>query len=483
MRQADNMIYGKIPPQARDFEDAALGTILMENSAFDIAFEIVKPESFYVTANQILFACMCSMNRKGMVMDIRTVAEELKKSEQLEAIGGAHHLVELTNSVTSGTHMTHYCRVIFERFMKREIIRMGGEMVGNAYEDSTDAFELMDQVEKNITELALQRVSKNIPGIDGLMIDRFQRINELRKNESHITGVPSGFNSIDKITHGWQSTDLIILAARPSVGKTAFAVQLARNAAMSRKPIPVAIFSLEMSAGQLTDRILSAESGIYLDKISNGMMEEGNMKALYEQGLQPLAAAKIFIDDTPALNIYELRSKARRLKRKENIGMVVIDYLQLMSGQTDSRTNREQEISIISRSLKALSKELNVPIIALSQLSREPEKRKGDLKTPQLSDLRESGAIEQDADLVMTMYRPEYYDEASNEMGESTKGETHLSILKHRNGRLAKGKETIKLRADLSIQKFFEMEEETTAFLGPGKWKPVSGGHNQDNPF
>jgi replicative DNA helicase len=292
-----------------------------------------------------------------------------------------------------------------------------------------------------------------------------------------VTGVPSGYSTLDRVTYGWQSTDLIILAARPAVGKTAFALNLARNAAMhGGKPTPVAVFSLEMSAGQLVQRILAAESEIWLEKIARGKLEEHEMKQLYARGIQKLAQAPIFIDDTPALNIFELRAKCRRLKNKHNIGLIIIDYLQLMSGTGENRnSNREQEISNISRNLKALAKELSVPIIALSQLSREVEKRspRDGTKMPQLSDLRESGAIEQDADLVMFLYRPEYYDITTNEMGENTRGETIVRIAKHRNGML----ETIKLKALLHIQKFVEDDGTDFGGLGlpPGSWKPVPG--------
>jgi replicative DNA helicase len=284
--------------------------------------------------------------------------------------------------------------------------------------------------------------------------------------------VPSGFNTLDRITYGWQPTDLIILAARPSVGKTAFALNLARNAALhATKATPIAFFSLEMSASQLVQRILSAESEIHLEKISRGKLEEHEMKQLYAKGITRLTQAPIFIDDSAALNIFELRAKCRRLKNKHDVGLIIIDYLQLMSGTGDNRNgNREQEISKISRDLKGLAKELQVPIIALSQLSREVEKRKEGNKMPQLSDLRESGAIEQDADMVMFLYRPEYYDITANEFGESNRGETHVRIAKHRNGSL----ETIKLRALLHIQKF--VDDEGSDFNGlpsGGNWKPV----------
>jgi replicative DNA helicase len=307
------------------------------------------------------------------------------------------------------------------------------------------------------------------------LVKTIQRIEDLRHKNEDISGVPSGFVSLDRVTYGFQSTDLIILAARPSVGKTAFALNLARNAALHpTKPTPVAFFSLEMSAGQLVQRILSAESEIWLEKISRGKMEEHEMKQLYARGIQKLSQAPLFIDDTPALNIFELRAKCRRLKNANNIGMIIIDYLQLMSGTGENRNgNREQEISTISRSLKGLAKELQVPIIALSQLSREVEKRKEGNKMPQLSDLRESGAIEQDADMVMFLYRPEYYDITQDEMGDNNRGETHVRIAKHRNGSL----ETIKLRALLHIQKFVEdLGGDDFGGSGlPGSWKPVAG--------
>src|SRR6185369_14233914 len=347
--------------------------------------------------------------------------------------------------------------------------------IGDAYEDSTDVFDLLDEAESKLFEITNNHLRKNFDTIDSVLVKTIQRIEDLRHKNEDVTGVPSGYASLDRVTYGWQSTDLIILAARPSVGKTAFALNLARNAALNpTKPTGVAFFSLEMSAGQLVQRILSAESEIWLEKIARGKLEEHEMKQLYARGIQRLAKAPIFIDDTPALNIFELRAKCRRLKNKHNIGLVLIDYLQLMSGTSDNRnSNREQEISNISRNLKALAKELNIPIVALSQLSREVEKRKEGAKIPQLSDLRESGAIEQDADMVMFLYRPEYYDITANEMGESNKGETYVKIAKHRNGSL----DTIKLKALLHIQKFVEDEDggDFGSSIPGGNFKPVKG--------
>jgi replicative DNA helicase len=335
-------------------------------------------------------------------------------------------------------------------------------------------FDLLDQAESKIYEVTSNHLKNNYESIDSVLVKTIQRIEDLRHKNEDITGVPSGFPSLDRVTYGWQSTDLIILAARPAVGKTAFALNLARSAALHpTKPTGVALFSLEMSAGQLVQRILAAESEIHLEKISRGKMEEHEMKQLYAKGIQRLAQAPIYIDDTAALNIFELRAKCRRLKNTSKIGLIIIDYLQLMSGTGERNSNREQEISTISRSLKGLAKELQVPIIALSQLSREVEKRKDGNKMPQLSDLRESGAIEQDADMVMFLYRPEYYDITQDEMGDNNRGETHVRIAKHRNGSL----ETIKLRALLHIQKF--VEDNGGSDFGslnlPSNFKPVPG--------
>src|SRR6478735_6427409 len=467
------MIYGKVPPQAKDLEEAVLGAIMLEKGAFDAVIEILKPECFYVDAHQRIFHAMQSLANKSQPIDILTVVEELRTREELDLVGGPYFVTKLTNSVVSSANIEAHSRIILQKFIQRELIRISGEIISDAYEDSTDVFDLLDQAESKIYEVTSNHLKNNYESIDSVLVKTIQRIEDLRHRNEDITGVPSGFPSLDRVTYGWQSTDLIILAARPAVGKTAFALNLARNAAMhSSKPTPVALFSLEMSAGQLVQRILAAESEIWLEKISRGKMEEHEMKQLYAKGIQRLSQAPIFIDDTPALNIFELRAKCRRLKNANNIGLIIIDYLQLMSGSGDNRnSNREQEISTISRSLKGLAKELQVPIIALSQLSREVEKRKDGNKMPQLSDLRESGAIEQDADMVMFLYRPEYYDITTNEMGDSNRGETHVRIAKHRNGSL----ETIKLRALLHIQKFVDWDGDdfTGSGLPAGNWKPI----------
>lgn len=480
----NSMMYGKVPPQSRELEEAVLGAIMLEKGAFDTVVEILKPECFYVDANQRIYRAMQSLAQKSLPIDLLTVVEELKFKEELEVVGGPYYVSKLTNAVVSSANIDAHSRIILQKFIQRELIRISGEIIGDAYEDSVDVFDMLDDAESKLFEITNNHLRKNFDDISTVLVKTISRIEEMRNRQDDITGVTSGFPSLDKITYGWQPTDLIILAARPAVGKTAFALNLARSAAMNpNKPTAVGFFSLEMSSGQLVQRILSAESEIWLEKITRGKLEEHEMKQLYKKGIERLSSAPIFIDDSAALNIFELRAKCRRLKNKHNVGLVIIDYLQLMSGSSDKQTNREQEISKISRDLKGLAKELQIPIIALSQLSREVEKRKDGNKMPQLSDLRESGAIEQDADMVMFLYRPEYYDITANEFGESNKGETHVRIAKHRNGSL----ETIKLQALLHIQKFIEFEGgndfggggfNAPAGGGPagggGSWKPIS---------
>ncbi len=472
----NSLVYGKVPPQAKDLEEAVLGAILLEKKAFDQVTELLKPDCFYVEAHQRIYRAVQALAQKNQPIDILTVSEELKFREDLEIIGGNYYLTRLTNAVVSSSHIEAHARIILQKFIQRELIRVSGEIIGDAYQDSTDVFELLDQAESKLFEITNSNLRKNFQTIDSILVQSIKRIEDLRNKSEDLTGVPSGFPSLDRVTYGWQNTDLIILAARPAVGKTAFALNLARNAAMhASKPTPVAVFSLEMSAPQLVQRILAAESEIHMEKINRGNLADHEMKQLYAKGIQRLAQAPLFIDDTPALNIFELRAKCRRLKNKHNIGMIIIDYLQLMSGTGDNRnSNREQEISNISRNLKALAKELAVPIIALSQLSRAVETRgasKDGVKIPQLSDLRESGAIEQDADLVMFLYRPEYYEVNMDENGESNRGETIVKIAKHRNGSL----ETIHLRALLHIQKFID-EKDGGNYSGAmlPNWKPVN---------
>jgi len=477
-----SLMFGKVPPQAKDLEEAVLGAIMLEKTAVDVALEHLKPECFYVEAHQKIFSAMKDLQQKNFPIDLLTVVEELKAREELELVGGAFYITKLTNAVVSSAHIEVHSRIILQKFIQRELIRISGEIIGDAYEDSTDVFDLLDVSESKLFEIANNYLRSETEEIGNVLVDTITRISELRERQDEITGIPTGYPVLDHLTYGWQPGDLIILAARPSMGKTAFALNLARNAALhNSKPTPVAVFSLEMSASQLVQRILSAESEVKLEQIARGRLNDYEMEQLTSKGINALAKAPIFIDDTPALNIFELRAKCRRLKNQHNIGLVCIDYLQLMSGSGENRnSNREQEISRISRDLKGLAKELQIPIIALSQLSREVEKRKDKNFLPQLSDLRESGAIEQDADIVMFLYRPEYHDVLEDEHGNSLKGQAVLRVAKHRNGQL----DSINFKSLLDIQKFVPWIPEDNQPLFIQKSSSMNDGRfDDDSPF
>lgn len=472
-----NVMYGKIPPQAKELEEAVLGAIMLEKDKLSDVLEVLpSPDCFYVDAHQRIFAAIKRLPEKGQVVDLLTVTEELRRTDELELIGGPYFLTKLTMSVVTSAHVIAHARIVMEKYIQRELIRICSEMVSSAYEDKTDVFELMDKAETDLFEISNNFLRKNYSSMQDILVETIEQVAKARNEKDDVTGVPSGFPSLDAITGGWQPSDLIILAARPAVGKTAFALNLAMNAAMDpHKPRGVAIFSLEMGNTQIVKRMLSCTTQVRLENISRGRMEDYEFTQL-TQRMEPLAKAPIFIDDQAGLNIFELRAKCRRLKTKNDIGMIIIDYLQLMQG-SDKAGNREQEISKISRELKMLAKELQVPVLALSQLSRAVETRGGDKgKIPQLSDLRESGAIEQDADMVMFIYRPEYYGISNDDTtGQPFDGETHINIAKHRNGRL----DTVKLKAILEYQQFVEAPKDDWngggGFTGGGFDDPSAG--------
>jgi len=470
------MVYGKVPPQAPDLEEAVLGAAMLEKDTFAQILEIIQSEDcFYVDAHQKIYSAMRRLFDKGTPVDLLTITEELRKTNELELVGGAYYLTRLTMSVLSSAHVEAHARIVMEKFIQRELIRISGSVISDAYEDSTDVFDLLDKAESGLYEITDKHLRKNFRSLQEVLVKTMNEIDENRNKTDDITGVSSGFASLDRLTAGWQKTDLIILAARPSVGKTAFALNLAMNAAMNAgKQFPVAVFSLEMGAGQIVKRMLSAVTEVSMESITRGKMAEHEFIQM-SQRMSKLAQAKIFLDDQAALNIFELRAKARRLKQKHDIQMILIDYLQLMQGSVEKGGNREQEISKISRDLKALAKELEVPIIALSQLNRSVETRK-ESKIPQLSDLRESGAIEQDADLVMFLYRPEYHGITNDAMGETIEGETQIHIAKHRNG--STGME--KVRFIKEYQKFVDMEDNRFDSFGGGN---KGGGGNGNGGF
>jgi replicative DNA helicase len=423
---------GKLPPQAPEFEEAILGAIMLEKEALKDAMETLQAKHFYVDAHQYVFECMIDIYNDNHPVDILTVTEKLKTKGFLEIVGGPYFIAKLTSRVSSAANLQYHAHIVIQKFIQRELIRISGQTLTDAFDDTADAFKLLDATEKDLYEVKNDGMKRSYQEISDVMEIAIKQIEANVEKKDGLTGVPSGLKTLDHITAGWQKSDLIILAARPGMGKTALALSMLRNAAVDFHKA-VAIFSLEMSAPQLVTRLIASESGLSSEKLKKGQLEDHEWAQLHSK-IQRLSKAKIFIDDTPSLPVFELKAKCRRLHSKHNIELVVIDYLQLMRGEDSGNKNgnREQEISYISRSLKALAKELNIPIIALAQLSRDVEKRGGD-KKPQLSDLRESGSIEQDADMVGFIWRPDYY-KFSESGYESDPYMAEIIIAKHRNG-------------------------------------------------
>lgn len=447
------MGIGKLPPQAIDLEEAVLGALMLEKDALTAVVDILTPESFYKDSHKVIYQAILDLFNASEPIDLLTVTNQLRKTGQLEIAGGAYFITELTSRVSSAANIEYHARIITEQAMKREMIHIASEIQRDAYEETTDVFELLDKMEQSLFEISENNIRKNYADMRSIMREAINELEGKKGQKDGLTGVPSGFTALDRVTSGWQKSDLVIIAARPAMGKTAFVLSVLRNAAVDHNR-PVAIFSLEMSSIQLVNRLISSEAELDSEKIKKGNLADYEWEQLIHK-TSKLSSAPLFVDDTPALSILELRAKCRRLKAQSDIQLIVIDYLQLMSGDSKGGNggNREQEISSISRALKKIAKELNVPVIALSQLSRAVETRGGD-KRPQLSDLRESGAIEQDADIVMFLYRPEYYGITETEEGQSTAGLGEVIIAKHRNGSL----ENVKLRFIGKYTKFADLE-------------------------
>ncbi len=425
---------GRVPPQALDVEQAVLGAVLIERDAIPRTIELLPNDAFYSNKHRKIFAAVLALFERGDPVDLITVSEELRRRNELEEVGSTSYLTELTAQVATAANVEYHSRIIAEKSLLRKMIETMTGLVGEAYDPGADAFEMMDRAESEIFRISESHLRRSGLSMKEVVKSTLERLESIHGNEGGITGVTSGFRKLDEMTGGWQKTDLIIIAARPSMGKTAFALAMARNAALNqRDPTGVAIFSLEMGAQQLAQRLLTSEARIDAQSARTGRMSDRDWAAL-ARAAGTLSEAPIYIDDTPSLNVLELRAKCRRLKAEHDIGLVIVDYLQLMHGTMNSRnSNREQEIAQISRSLKALAKELDVPVIALSQLSRAVETRGGD-KRPMLSDLRESGSIEQDADVVAFIYRAERYGITVDENGNSTQGIGEIIVSKQRNG-------------------------------------------------
>jgi len=423
---------GRIPPQAVDVEEAVLGAMMLEKESVASVIDILKPGCFYKDAHQLIFEAIRELFETQQPIDLLTVTQQLKKTGTLEIVGGAYFITQLTSRVASSANIEYHARIVLQKYIQRELIRISNETIKDAYEDNKDVLNLLDEAESKLFKISEGNIRRGYSDMKSLIKDAVEEIETASKHEGGLKGVPSGFMALDRLTNGWQKTDLIIIAARPGMGKTAFVLSMARNAAVMNKNA-VAFFSLEMSGVQLVNRLITSETEIPSDKIQKGNLEHYEWEQLHTK-IKPILEAPIYIDDTPALSIFELRAKCRRLVQEKKVELIIIDYLQLMVAGSDNKNgNREQEISTISRSLKAIAKELNVPIITLSQLSRAVETRGGTSKRPQLSDLRESGAIEQDADFVMFLYRPDYYG-FQDEEGHNTPGLTELIIAKNRKG-------------------------------------------------
>lgn len=445
---------GKLPPQALDLEEAVLGALMIDKKGVDDVIDILHGEVFYKEAHQLIYDAIYTLFQNSEPTDLLTVANQLRKTGNLEQVGGDYYLVSLTQKVSSSAHIEFHARIILQKYIQRKLISISSEIIEEAYDETVDVFDLLDDAETKLFEVTQGNLKKGSEDAQGLVKQAIDKIQEI-SNKKGMSGVATGFSRLDELTSGWQPSDLVILAARPGMGKTAFVMSMAKNMAIDFDT-PVAIFSLEMSSVQLITRMISSETGISSGKLRKGNLEPHEWEQLNVK-VKNLSKAPIFIDDTPSLSIFDLRAKARRLASQHGIKIIVIDYLQLMTAGNSSGGNREQEISTISRNLKALAKELSIPVIALSQLSRAVETRGGS-KRPLLSDLRESGAIEQDADIVSFIFRPEYYGltEWDDEERTPCEGQAEFIVAKHRNG----GLENIRLKFTGHLAQFSNLDED-----------------------
>ncbi|MGY0408299.1 MAG: replicative DNA helicase [Polaribacter sp.] len=446
---------GKIPPQAIELEEAVLGAMMIDKKGIDDVIDILHADVFYNKEHKEIYAAIYELFQNSQPIDLLTVSNLLKKNGNLEMVGGDFYLIRLTQKVASSAHIEFHARIILQKYIQRKLISISSEIIENAYDESTDVFDLLDDAEGKLFEVTQGNLKKSSEDAGSLVKQALKKIEEIG-NQEGMSGLATGFTKLDALTSGWQPSDLIIIAARPGMGKTAFVISMAKNMAIDFKH-PVAVFSLEMSSVQLITRMISSETGLTSEKLRKGNLAPHEWEQLNSKVIK-LSDAPIFIDDTPSLSIFDLRAKARRLVSQHGVRIIVIDYLQLMTagGNGKGGGNREQEISTISRNLKALAKELSVPVIALSQLSRAVETRGGS-RRPLLSDLRESGAIEQDADIVSFIFRPEYYGMTEWDDDDHTpcEGQGEFIVAKHRNG----GLDNIRLKFTGHLAKFSDLEE------------------------
>lgn len=451
---------GKLPPQALELEASVIGALMIEKEAFSSITDLLRPESFYSDQHRHIFEAVQALSAKDAPIDVLSVAEQLKQSGKLEQAGGVIYLSDLTRRVASAAHIRYHAQIIAQKATARDLISAACQIEEKGYDETQDVDELVEEATAKIFEISQRAQKRDVTHIYPVITEAFDRMHKASENEGNISGIPSGFTELDKITSGWQKSDLVIIAARPAMGKTAFVLSMAKNIAVDFN-IPVAIFSLEMSNVQLVNRLIMNVCEIEGNKIRNGRLTKAEWDKL-DNSIGVLQNAPIYVDDTPGLSVFELQSKARKLVKEHKIQMIIIDYLQLMNANGMNFGSREQEVSIISRNLKGLAKELDIPVIALSQLSRAVEKRDSsnsnvDGKKPLLSDLRESGAIEQDADMVCFIHRPEYYKLYDDGNGKDLRGLGQIIVAKHRNG----ATDEIWLRF---IGKYTRFQNEDTAF-------------------
>ena len=445
---------GRLQPKDKDLEEAVLGAIMLEKDAYTIVCDILKPASFYEPANQKIYDAIQTLGAAQQPIDMLTVTEQLRLNGTLEEVGGPVFIAELTSRVASAAHVEYHARIVAQKFLARELISFASNIESKAFDESNDVDDLLQEAEGKLFEISQRNVKKDVTQIDPIIKQAIDQIQAAANRESGLSGLESGYHDLDKTTSGWQRSDLIIIAARPAMGKTAFVLSMAKNMAVNYNT-PVAIFSLEMSNIQLVNRLICNTCDLEADKIKSGQLNSREWDQLMSR-IKHLYSAPLFIDDTASLSIFELRTKARRLVREHDVQMIIIDYLQLMNASGIRFGSREQEVSMISRSLKQLAKELNIPIVALSQLNRSVESRTDD-KRPQLSDLRESGAIEQDADIVCFIHRPEYYLHSDTDgEGRDIRNLAQFIIAKHRNGQV----KDIKLRFKGKFARFENWEGE-----------------------
>ncbi len=423
---------GRIAPRDIELEQAVLGALMLEKDAYTRVCDILRPESFYEPSHQKIYEAIQTLGARQQPIDMLTVTEQLRLNDTINDIGGAVYISELTSRVASAANVEFHARIIAQKYLARELISFAANIEGKAYDESNDVDDLLQEAEGRLFEISQRNVKKDVTQIDPVINDAIHAMQVAQNRASGLSGLETGYHELDKITSGWQNSDLIIIAARPAMGKTAFVLSMAKNMAVNFNT-PLAIFSLEMSNLQLVNRLISNVAEISGSKIKSGQLSPIEWQQLFAR-IKNLTGSPLYIDDTPSLSIFELRTKARRLVREHQVGLIIIDYLQLMNASGMKFGSREQEVSMISRSLKQLAKELNIPIIALSQLNRSVESRT-DGKRPQLSDLRESGAIEQDADIVCFIHRPEYYTRSGQDAeGNDIRGLAEFIIAKHRSG-------------------------------------------------